>query len=230
MLRGPASLLSRLAQRAPLARAALPLLAAYVPEALRLCGGGGGGACSLHVFARATASHGEFAEVEVGDGASVSALKKAVIAELRLDAAPSLVRLLREAEGGGAPVPLDSRRALAEQGVGEGTSVMIEVLPPISSPPPPAPLFVLARLSGFQSATKVVFAPGADADDLAKAVITELKLGVAPHCVRLLREAEGGGAPVPLGSLEKLALQGIVVGSRVLVEEIPPPPKPVAGE
>jgi hypothetical protein len=223
----PLPLLSRLSQRPPLVRAALPLLAAYAPEAFRFALAG----CtrSLHVFARAGSRY-DFCKVEVADGADASDLAKAVITEFKLDVAPYRVRLLREAEGGGAPVPLDSRWALAEQGVVEGTSVMIEVLPPISSPPPPAPPFVLARLSGSQSATKVVFAPGADADDLAKAVITELKLGVAPHCVRLLREAEGGGAPVPLGSLEKLALQGIVVGSRVLAEEIPPPPKPVAGE
>ena len=66
----------------------------------------------------------------------------------------------------------------------------------------------------------MVLAPGADADDLAKAVTAELKLSVATGSVRLLREVEGA-APVPLKSLEKLALQGISEGSRVLVEEAP---------
>jgi hypothetical protein len=40
--------------------------------------------------------------------------------------APGSVRLLREAVGGGAPVPLDSRVALADQGVRDGTSVVVE--------------------------------------------------------------------------------------------------------
>jgi hypothetical protein len=136
-MRGPVSLLSRLALRAPLARAALPLLAAFEPEAIRfrtVCPRARG----LHVFARTTASHDEFSKVMVGDGADACDLKKVAIAELKLDAAPNRVRLLREVEGGGAPVPLDSRKALAEQGVHEGSSVLIEVLPSPTPPLPPA--------------------------------------------------------------------------------------------
>ena len=131
MLRGfSESLLSRsLTQRAPLARA-LPLLVAFAPEAFRFR--------SLHVFAKTTASHDEFSKVTVGDGADAGDLKKSIIAELKLDAAPNRVRLLREVEGGGAPVPLDSRKALAEQGVHEGSSVLIEVLPSPTPPLPPA--------------------------------------------------------------------------------------------
>ena len=211
-VRGPASQLSHLAQRPLLARAALPLLAAYVPEAFARTR-------ALHVFVRAGA-HEDFCKVHVHDGAVAGNLKTAVIAELQLDAPPDCVRLLREVEGGGAPVPLDSRRALAEQGVREGSSVVVEVLPAASPPVPPTPPYVLARLSRSQSYTKVALAPGADADDLAKAVIAELKLGVAPSSVCLLREVEGG-APMPLKSLEKLAAQGISEGSRVLVEETP---------
>ena len=64
MQRGPARLLLHLAQRAPLARAALPLLAAFAPEAMR----------SLHVFATTSASAGEYGKVQVGDGATVAAL------------------------------------------------------------------------------------------------------------------------------------------------------------
>ena len=83
MLRGgPASLLLRLAQRAPLARVALPLLAAYAPEAFSLRGARARG---LHVFARAGA-HEDFCKVEVRDGADAGDLKKAVIAELQLGA------------------------------------------------------------------------------------------------------------------------------------------------
>jgi hypothetical protein len=73
------------------------------------------------------------------------------------------MRLLREVEGGGAPVPLDSRRTLAEQGVLQGSSVVVEVLPP---PLPPVLPYVLVRQSGFVIPSQVVLAPGADADDL----------------------------------------------------------------
>jgi hypothetical protein len=204
------SLLSRsLTQRAPLARA-LPLLVAFAPEAFRFR--------SLHVFAKTTASHDEFSEVTVGDGADAGDLKKSIIAELKLDAAPNRVRLLREVEGGGAPVPLDSRRALAEQGVLDGCSLFVEV----SSPPS-----VLARRSGSLNPIKVALAPGADAGDLAKAVIAELKLDAAPNRVRLLREVEGGGAPVPLDSRKALAEQGVHEGSSVLIEVLPSPTPPL---
>ena len=126
MLRVPASLLSRWAQRAPLARAALPLLAAYAPEAFRVRG-----CASLHVFARRpNANH---TKVEVPDGADAGDLKDAVCAKLKLDAPPDGVRLLREVEGGGAPVPLESLRALAEQGVLAGSSLTIEVKPMASA-------------------------------------------------------------------------------------------------
>ena len=146
------SLLLRLALRAPLARAALPLLAAYAPEAFRLRSG-------LHVFARTTASHDEFSKVEVGASADAGDLKDAVIAKLRLDVAPNRVRLLREVEGGGAPVPLDSRRGLAIQGVREGSCVVIVAVPPAAAaaapaaaptarPPPPLPLVFAEQLLG----------------------------------------------------------------------------------
>ena len=190
----------RLAQRATLALAQ-PLLAAFAPEAFRLR--------SLHVFARTATYEGEFSKVVVGDGADMDDLKKALIALFKLGAAPDRVRLLREVEGGGVPVPLDSRRALAEQGVLEGSSVLVKL---------PALPYVLVRLRGSQSPTKVAFAPGADADDLAKAVIAELKLDTAPDRVRLLREVEGGGVPAPLDSRRALAEQGVLDGSSVFVE------------
>jgi hypothetical protein len=219
MQRGSASLLSRLTLRAPLARVALPLLAALVPGAFSLrsaC------ACSLHVFARRRSA--DYAKVEVGDAADAGDLKDAVIAKLKLGAPPDSVRLLREVEGGGAPVPLDSRRALAGQGVQEGSSVLVEVLPP---PLPPALPYVLVRLGGSLVPTKVAFAPGADADDLKGAVIAKLKLDTSPTRVRLLREVEGGAA-VPLTSFDRLSDQGVEEGSEVLVEVIAPAPAPAA--
>ena len=217
-------LLSRLTQRAPLARVALPLLATYVPEAFY-------GACvqripraQLHVFARTTASsNDEFSKVEVGDGADAGDLKDAVIAKLKLDSAPNRVRLLREVRGGGAPMPLDSRRALAEQGVLVGSSVLVEVLPPPPPPLPPALPYVLVRLRGSLVPTKVVLAPGADADDLRESAIAALGLrAVAPDCLRLLRELEGGGAPLPLGSHEILG-----AGCKVVIEVQSPLPPPL---
>ncbi len=119
MLRGlPMGLFSRCpTKRTQLARRALPLLVAFAPEAFR--------SRSLHVFAKTTASHDEFSKVKVSNNADVSDLKDAVCAKLKLGTAPSRVRLLREVEGGSAPVPLDSRRALAEQGVLEGSGVLV---------------------------------------------------------------------------------------------------------
>ena len=81
----------------------------------------------LHIFARTLNT--DHAGVEVSDGASVATLKKAIIAEFKLDIGPNRVRLLREV-GGGAPVPLDSCERLADQGVKEGSKVLVEVIAP----------------------------------------------------------------------------------------------------
>ena len=121
--------LSRLSLRAALALAR-PFLAAPddVPRLhVRRC---------LHVFARTPGT--DHADVEVAGGASVAALKDAVIAKLRLAAPPHLVRLLLEADGAGQlPVPLDSCRALALQGVAEGCRVVAEAVVAAAPPPPP---------------------------------------------------------------------------------------------
>ena len=118
MLRITASMLSRRTLRMP-----LPPPVAYAPEAFRLRSVRG-----LHVFVKTMAGHDDFCKVEVGDGADAGDLKDAVIAKLKLEMAPTSVRLLREVEGGGAPVALDSRRALAGQGVVAGSSVLVEML------------------------------------------------------------------------------------------------------
>ena len=81
----------------------------------------------LHVFAKLAGETDDFAKVFVADGSDVGDLKKAIVTELKLDATPDRVRLLLEVEGG-APVPLDSRKALAGQGVLEGASVVVEVM------------------------------------------------------------------------------------------------------
>ena len=59
---------------------------------------------SLHVFARRPSAN--YTKVEVGNGADAGDLKDAVCAKLKLDSPPDYVSLLREAAGGGAPVPL----------------------------------------------------------------------------------------------------------------------------
>jgi hypothetical protein len=66
--------------------------------------------------------------VKIGKRDNVALLASAVIGELQLGVPPSRVRLLRELEGGGAPVPLDSLKRLTDQGVGEGTRVVAEVM------------------------------------------------------------------------------------------------------
>ena len=48
----------------------------------------------LHVFARLP--NDDHSDVEISDGASVAALKKVIIAELKLGVPPDRVRLLRE--------------------------------------------------------------------------------------------------------------------------------------
>ena len=78
----------------------------------------------LHIFARTPNT--DHADVEVGDKASVAELKRAVIAELKLDLAPHRVRLLREVDGQD-PVPLDSLKKLTEQGLSEGSRVVAVV-------------------------------------------------------------------------------------------------------
>ena len=205
MLRNSAQLLSRLSQCPRM----LPRLAALASRA----------GCFLHVFVR-EAGNETFSKIEVRDGADAGDLKRVVIAELQLGASPSRVLLLREVEGGGAPVLLDSRRALAGQSVLEGCSVLVEVLP---SPPPPLPPplpYVLVRLRGSLVPTKVAFAPGADADDLAKAVVAELKLSAAPGSVRLLREVEGGGPSIVLDSRTGLMQQGVAAGCSLVAEQL----------
>ena len=74
------------------------------------------------------------------DGASVAALQKAIIVELKLDIAPDRVRLLREVEGGAA-VLLDSCEKLADQGVLEGGKVLVEVIAvPVAAAAAEAPI------------------------------------------------------------------------------------------
>ena len=92
----------------------------------------------LHVFAKLAGETDDFAKVFVADGSDVGDLKKAIVTELKLDAAPNRVRLLLEVEGG-RPLPLDSRKALAGQGVLEGASVVVEVMvPPVPLQAAPA--------------------------------------------------------------------------------------------
>ena len=95
---------------------ARPVLAAYLPALSH----------GLHVFARPGSSM-EWSDVTIGKRASGALLKGAVMAGLQLDVPPSRVRLHREVDGG-APVRLDSLKNLAEQGVGEGSRVIAEVM------------------------------------------------------------------------------------------------------
>jgi hypothetical protein len=125
----PYALMRAGALRAAIA-AARPLLAAFVPGLLR--GSRPVPMCELHVFARAPGT--DYAGVNVSAGASVAELKSAAIAQLELGAAPHRVRLLREVEGG-APVPLDSRKTLAEESVSEGATVLVDVIAAHIAPP-----------------------------------------------------------------------------------------------
>ncbi len=94
-----------------------PVLAAYLPALSQ----------GIHVFAR-TASSKEWSAVKVGRRATGATLKEAVIKGLLLDVSPIRVRLHREVDGSGAPVPLDSLKKLVDQTVGEGCHVVAEVM------------------------------------------------------------------------------------------------------
>ena len=55
-------------------------------------------------------------------------LKKAIINELKLDVPATRLRLLRVADASENLTPLESSKTLAEQGVGEGSRVIAEVI------------------------------------------------------------------------------------------------------
>ena len=122
--RTASTLLSRLPQRISLALAQ-PLLAVLAPRSARNSGWPAASQSrQLHVFARRFEA---VTCVEVADDESVAGLKDAAIAQLELDVAPHHVRLLREVEGG-APVPLDSCKKLADQGVKAGSTVLVDFI------------------------------------------------------------------------------------------------------
>ena len=75
----------------------------------------------IKVFVKRPGSN--YAEVEAPASASVAALAKAVILELKLDVGPDAVTLKLE----GAAEPLDSRKRLVDAGVKDGTSLIVEV-------------------------------------------------------------------------------------------------------
>ena len=181
-------------------------------------------------------SRGALAAQGVGEGASVVVevlpppppppSPAQLARERQFDLAVAAMSALAALEAAAAAPPVSASQlgytfseALAAQGVGEGASVVVEVLPP---PPPP---HVLVRLSGSARATKVAYAPGADVDDHARAAIAVFRLDLASNRVRLLREVEGGGEPVPLHTGTALSAQGVREGTRVLVEF---PPLPLA--
>jgi hypothetical protein len=122
------SLFSRITQRG----APLPLLAAFLPECFRGARSPRELSAGLHVYAKTMGSHDDYCKVHVSKGADAGNLKDAVRAKLQLDVMPDCVRLLREVEGGSAPVPLDSRRKLDEQGVAEGSSLIVEIMAPLA--------------------------------------------------------------------------------------------------
>ena len=84
----------------------------------------------------------------MADGSDAGDLKDAIVAKLRLDAAPNRVRLLLEVGGGGAPVPLDSSEKLAGQGVLEGSKVVVEVMKPAPTALPTPVTFAEETVGG----------------------------------------------------------------------------------
>ena len=60
--------------------------------------------------------------------ANADALKDAIMSKFKLEVADSRLRLLHVVDGANEPVPLDSLKKLEEQGVGEGSRVVAEVM------------------------------------------------------------------------------------------------------
>ncbi len=73
------------------------------------------------------------------DNADVADAKKAIIAKLKLDVAPNLVRLFREKDGAATGDALDSRMKLDTVGISEGTSLVVEVSSTAAQTIPSAP-------------------------------------------------------------------------------------------
>ena len=67
-------------------------------------------------------------KVLIVPSAHADALKKAIINELKLDVPATRLRLLRVADAPEKRIPLESSKTLAEQGVGEGSRVVAEVI------------------------------------------------------------------------------------------------------
>jgi hypothetical protein len=78
-------------------------------------------------------------------------------------------------------------------------------------------LHVYARRPSTDYA-KILVGANAFGADLKDAVCAKLLLGVAPDCMNLLLEVEGGGVPALLDTCRRLAEQGVAEGARVLVE------------
>ena len=79
----------------------------------------------LHIFARRP--HGDPSKVFIDDKADVADLKRAIINELQLSVAPDRVQLLGKGLGGKTAV-LKGRKKLYEEGVVEGSSVLVKVI------------------------------------------------------------------------------------------------------
>jgi hypothetical protein len=100
-----------------------PLIAAYLPGYFRR------GAGLFHVFAKRTG--GDHSKVSVGDDPKMDGgdLKRVIMADLKMtDVSPDRVRLLLEVDGG-LPLPVTSRKRLSEEGVRDGSSLLVEVIP-----------------------------------------------------------------------------------------------------
>jgi hypothetical protein len=67
-------------------------------------------------------------EVVIVPNAHADALKDAIITKLKLDVPATRLQLLRVAGASEKPLPLESSTTLAEQGVGEGSRVIAEVI------------------------------------------------------------------------------------------------------
>jgi len=168
------------------------------------------------VFFVQRAGGADWAEVAVAPGASVAALKKAALAELRLDAPPDAVELALAARAAGAP-PLDATQTLEEALAAGALTTRAKLVVAVRAPPPPAALSFFIQRAAGGGFVEIKVAAGATTTELTEAAIAKLNLDVLPDTVSLSPAAGGAPLDATLPLADALAAAGLALRAKLLV-------------